>query len=75
MKNVGYATKPLPEVKTRKDTVGYYPSHAEEQGTCKHPTCIGRIYMFCIKCKVHLCCNKIETLFFYSIKTKVIVVI
>lgn len=57
-KHVGHATKSIPEADIRKDGIGHYPSHAEKRGTCKYPNCTGRIFMFCLKCKVHLCCDK-----------------
>ena len=57
-KKTGKATKPLPEEDIRKDGIGHLPTYHENRGTCKNPDCKGKIHMFCMKCKVHLCCEK-----------------
>ena len=56
-KHCGHATKPLPEQGVRTDGIGRL-TEVDKRGTCKFPGCKGKIFMFCTKCKVYLCCEK-----------------
>ena len=64
----GRASKPL-LVEGRPGKLCHYPAVTNIRGICKKPGCKGKICMMCIKCKVHLCLNKIEIVFLNSIRT------
>jgi hypothetical protein len=59
----GHASKPIPSQSLRKDGVGHLPEINEKRGMCKLPKCTGRIHMYCMKCQVHLCCEKTRNCF------------
>lgn len=56
-KKNGSATMPIPNAATRGDGVGHFPAVSVKRAKCKLPGCIGRVQMYCIKCKVNLCCD------------------
>lgn len=56
-KSLGRATKSIPEKDVRKDNIGHFPASSGKRAKCKLPGCNGKIQMYCIKCKVHLCCD------------------
>lgn len=63
-KKTGNATKPIPEKDIRLDKVGHFPASSESRMTCKRPGCSGKIFMYCMKCNVHLCCDKKKNCFY-----------
>ena len=63
-RNSGNATKPIPQQDIRLDKVGHFPACSEKRATCKLPGCTGKIFMYCIKCEVHLCCSKTKNCFY-----------
>ena len=63
-KKVGHATKPLVAMDIRKDGKGHWPSFHEKRGTCKYPGCNAKKYMYCMKCEVHLCCDRENNCFY-----------
>ena len=63
-KRAGNAAKPLVSADIRKDGVGHWPSFHETRGTCKYPGCNLKKHMFCMKCEVHLCCDRENNCFY-----------
>ena len=57
-RKTGRATKYLPEEDVRKDGFGHFPAITDARGRCKFPGCKGKIRLSCVKCQVHLCCEK-----------------
>ena len=62
-KKLSNATKPLPEKATRTDGTEHWPSFHKTRGTCKYPGCSAKKYMYCMKCQVHLCCDREKNCF------------
>lgn len=63
-RKTGNATNPIPQKDIRLDKVGHFPAYAEKRMTCKLPLCKGKIFVYCMKCKVHLCCDKTKNCFY-----------
>jgi hypothetical protein len=56
--------RPLTDI--RFDKTGHWPTmdDKKEAVRCKKENCQQRTHMYCIKCKVHLCCTKSNNCFF-----------
>ena len=63
-KKTGNATMPIPQADIRLDRYGHFPAISDTRATCKLPGCTGKIFMYCMKCNVHLCCSKKKNCFY-----------
>ena len=61
----------LPSDNIRYDQIGHFPKveKTKSKHRCKQTGCSIRAHIFCIKCKVHLCCS-IEKDCFFEFHTK-----
>ena len=53
----------IPPEDVRTDNFGYIPNWSNTRQRCKIPGCKGFSFIFCEKCKVHLCLNKNKNCF------------
>ena len=63
-KNAGNATKPIPQSDVRLDKIGHFALFSDYRATCKLPGCKGKVFAYCVKCEVHLCCSKKKNCFY-----------
>ena len=63
-KRTGNASVPIPKKNIRLDKVGHFSACSDKRMTCKLPGCNGKIFMYCMKCDVHLCCSKTKNCFY-----------
>lgn len=48
----------VPPLDVRKDSLDHWPEWVTNRGRCKNPLCKNLSYVFCSKCKLHLCFNQ-----------------